>query len=96
MSTSPQRRLGSQAARGTLTPPEPRLAARIHRHREGQGGEFTARYNCRILVHAEHFPTIEEAIIREKRLKAWQRMWKIRLIEEGNPGWEDLYLKFHH
>ena len=43
-----------------------------------------------ILVLAEQHATIEEAIAREKSLKAWQRAWKIRLIEESNPEWLDL------
>jgi len=43
------------------------------------------------LVHFEQFGDIELAIKREKRLKKWNRDWKIRLIEEHNPDWKDLY-----
>jgi len=43
------------------------------------------------LVHCERFDDIESAIRREKRLKKWKRAWKIRLIEETNPNWDDLY-----
>jgi len=45
---------------------------------------------CR-LVYFEQFDDIEFAIRREKRLKKWNRTWKIRLIEERNPHWADLY-----
>ncbi|HLX15788.1 MAG TPA: GIY-YIG nuclease family protein [Bradyrhizobium sp.] len=43
------------------------------------------------LVYFEQFDDIENAIRREKRLKKWNRAWKIRLIEELNPNWDDLY-----
>jgi len=43
------------------------------------------------LVYFEQFSDIENAILREKRLKKWNRSWKIRLIEEGNPNWDDLF-----
>jgi putative endonuclease len=43
------------------------------------------------LVHAEHYETIDEAIARAKAVKKWNRAWKIRLIEEGNPDRLDLY-----
>jgi putative endonuclease len=44
-----------------------------------------------VLVYFEVYDDIEQAILREKRLKAWKREWKVRLIEECNPRWEDLY-----
>ena len=53
---------------------------------------FSARYNCDLLVFFEQFDSIEEAIIREKQLKNWKRAWKINLINELNPNWEDLFL----
>jgi putative endonuclease len=55
------------------------------------GSEFAARYGANRLVHAEEYPTIDEAIAREKALKKWRRDWKIDLIESGNPEWSDLY-----
>jgi len=67
------------------------LAARVHQHRHGDGSDFCRRYNLGLLVHAEEHATIEEAIAREKALKAWKRDWKIRLVEEGNPEWADLF-----
>ncbi len=69
------------------------LAARVSQHRAGKGGEFTSKYRCTMLVYVEEFPTIEEAIAREKALKAWKRKWKIEAIEDQNPSWDDLYLK---
>jgi putative endonuclease len=68
------------------------LVARITQHREGQGGAFTSRYKCKRLVYVEHHPSIEDAIAREKAMKAWKRMWKIEAIEKQNPSWDDLYL----
>lgn len=69
------------------------LPARITQHREGKGGDFTAKYQCTRLVYVEEYPTIEEAIAREKAMKAWKREWKIEAIENQNPAWEDLYFK---
>jgi putative endonuclease len=43
------------------------------------------------LVYFELFDDIENAIVREKRLKKWNRAWKIQLIEENNPDWNDLW-----
>ncbi len=67
------------------------LPARILQHREGRGGYFTKRYKLKRLVYCEFLPTIEEAIVREKRVKSWQRMWRIELIESMNPSWNDLW-----
>ncbi len=67
------------------------LTRRAWQHREGKGSRFAARYDVVRLVHAEHFPTIDEAIAREKALKKWRRAWKIELIERNNPEWLDLY-----
>ena len=67
------------------------LAHRIYLHRTGKGSKFTAKYGVVRLVHAEHFPTIEEAIAREKAIKKWLRAWKIELIEKDNPDWLDMY-----
>lgn len=69
------------------------LAARVSQHREGKGGEFTSKYRCTRLVYVEESPTIEEAIAREKSMKAWKREWKIEAIEKQNSAWDDLYLK---
>jgi putative endonuclease len=67
------------------------LVRRVHKHRTAGAPGFTERYAVHLLVHFEQFGDIEFAIQREKRLKKWNRAWKIRLIEEGNPEWIDLY-----
>lgn len=67
------------------------LPARVMQHRTGKGSQFCRRYNLSRLVHAEHYPTIEEAIAREKAMKEWRRPWKVELIESANPRWDDLW-----
>jgi putative endonuclease len=67
------------------------LAARAWQHREGLIEGFSKRYETKLLVYFEMHDTMEAAIRREKQLKEWQRGWKIRLIEESNPDWTDLY-----
>ena len=67
------------------------IAARAWQHRNGEGSDFCRRYKLRRLVHAESHATIDEAILREKMLKAWKRAWKIELIEASNPQWLDLF-----
>jgi putative endonuclease len=67
------------------------LVARIAQHRAGEGGVFTRRHHCTRLVYAEPHDSIEDAIRREKAIKAWLRVWKLQLIQEHNPAWEDLF-----
>ncbi len=67
------------------------LARRAHEHRTNAVPGFTARYAVHRLVWFEQYADPEAAILREKRLKKWNRAWKIRLIEEKNPDWVDLY-----
>jgi len=67
------------------------LMLRVGEHKEGRGSAFTKKYNVKMLVHAESYPTPEEAIHREKCLKKWNRAWKIELIKAGNPLWTELY-----
>ena len=50
----------------------------------------TRRYGVKRLVYFEEYDDIGDAIVRERRIKEWRRAWKIRLIEEWNPDWEDL------
>jgi putative endonuclease len=64
---------------------------RIWQHRNEVFDGFTQRYGLHRLVWWEAHEGPETAIRREKQLKQWQRAWKIRLIEERNPGWRDLY-----
>jgi putative endonuclease len=67
------------------------LARRVWQHKSGVVEGFTKQYGVHHLVFAEFHDTMEEAILREKRVKKWRRAWKIRLIEEANPEWRDLY-----
>ena len=67
------------------------LLQRIWQHRTHQVPGFTERYNIHRLVWFEQCLEMEEAILREKRLKRWRREWKIALIEATNPEWQDLY-----
>jgi len=67
------------------------LISRGYQHRTDAVPSFTKTYGVHRLVYFEQFDDIENAIIREKQLKKWNRAWKIRLIEEANPNWDDLY-----
>jgi putative endonuclease len=67
------------------------LVRRIYEHRMGLVDGFTKQYAVHRLVYFEQYSDIEAAILREKRLKKWNRAWKTRLIEEQNPNWDDLY-----
>jgi len=66
------------------------LADRLEGHRNGCVDGFTRKYRVHKLVYFEAHAEMYEAIQREKRLKKWNRAWKIRLIEEMNPEWKDL------
>jgi putative endonuclease len=67
------------------------LVRRVYEHKAGVVPGFTRRYRIHRLAYFEQFGDIENAIRREKRLKKWNRSWKIRLIEELNPNWDDLF-----
>jgi len=66
------------------------LIRRVYEHREKITPGFTAKYNVNRLVWFDQTDSIEAAIQHEKRLKHWQRAWKIELIEKTNPQWVDL------
>lgn len=66
-------------------------AARICQHRTGEGSDFCRRYGSTKLVYAEPHDDIRDAIAREKAMKKWSRIWKVRLIEEQSPDWRDLF-----
>ena len=67
------------------------LPQRIWQHKNDVVESFTKRYGVHLLVYYEQHGTMEQAITREKQLKKWNRAWKLRLIEENNPNWDDLY-----
>ena len=67
------------------------LIKRTWQHKEKLVDGFTKKYNVNRLVYFEQFTDPENAIKREKRLKKYERQWKIKLIEKDNPQWKDLY-----
>jgi putative endonuclease len=67
------------------------LPARVVQHRTGKGSVFCREKGLTRLVYCEHFERIDEAIAREKAMRAWQRRWKTKLIEKANAGWQDLF-----
>ena len=66
------------------------LIRRMYEHKQGLIEGFTKTYGIDQLVWYEATESIESAILKEKRIKKWNRSWKIRLIEERNPLWRDL------
>ncbi|MFM6930631.1 MAG: GIY-YIG nuclease family protein [Novosphingobium sp.] len=69
------------------------LMRRLQQHRERSLPGFSKEHGVMRLVWFERHATMETAIVREKRLKKWNRAWKVRLIEESNPDWDDLALE---
>jgi putative endonuclease len=67
------------------------IVRRVYEHKTKAVPGFTTRYGVDKLVWFEIYEDATTAITREKELKKWRRDWKIRLIEEQNPGWVDLY-----
>jgi len=67
------------------------IARRMVAHREGRGSSFVRKWQLRRLVLVEHHEDIRDAIVREKQLKNWNRVWKLRLISEHNPEWLVLF-----
>ena len=67
------------------------LPRRIWEHKNDLGSEFCTENGCKFLVYYDVFDDIEEAIKREKAVKAWKRRWKTELISRTNPNWRDLH-----
>ncbi len=67
------------------------LKRRVGEHKEDLIEGFTKKYRIHNLVYFESYNDIKDALTREKRSKKWNREWKIKLIEEMNPDWCDLY-----
>ena len=67
------------------------LIQRVWSHKAGEVKGFTDRYAVKMLVYFELHDEMNNAITREKQIKKWNRRWKLRLIEEANPDWKDLY-----
>ena len=68
------------------------LKKRIAEHKQNLVEGFTKKYNIHHLVWYEVHDNMESAILKEKQLKKWERKWKLRIIEEQNLDWKDLYL----
>jgi putative endonuclease len=67
------------------------LPNRAMQHREGAMEGFTKTYRLKRLVWYRNYENAVDAISFEKQLKRWRREWKFRLVEEMNPGWDDLW-----
>jgi len=67
------------------------LVKRVHEHKQNLADGFTKKYRIHDLVYFEPHEDMTVAIQREKQIKKWDRAWKVRLIEEKNPYWNDLY-----
>ena len=67
------------------------LVRRVYEHKSNLVEGFTKRHGVHVLVHYKDTSDAASAIQREKKIKKWNRAWKIRLIEESNPEWRDLY-----
>ncbi len=67
------------------------LVQRVWQHKNDAIEGFTSDYGVKLLVYYELHATMPDAILREKRIKKWERVWKKRLIEQGNPRWRDMY-----
>jgi putative endonuclease len=67
------------------------LVRRVWEHKNAVVPGFTKRYSCKLLVWYEAHEDLQQARQRELQMKEWQRKWKIKLIEETNLDWDDLY-----
>jgi len=67
------------------------LPSRVYEHREGLVDGFTKKHGCNLLVWFEVHEDLQDARRRELQIKEWKRAWKVRLIEERNLDWDDLY-----
>lgn len=67
------------------------LIKRIYQHKAKEIKGFSSKYNVNQLVYYEIYDDVRDAITREKHIKKWNRAWKLKLIEDTNPHWNDLY-----
>ena len=72
------------------------LERRILEHKSGTIEGFTKKYGLDTLIYFETYQYVNDAILREKRLKKWKRQWKIDLIEKENSNWNDLAQDWHN
>ena len=69
------------------------LIRRVYEHKNDLIDGFTKKYGVHSLVYYEQYDEVVNVIQREKRLKKWNRQWKIELIKKENPEWKDLYMQ---
>jgi len=67
------------------------LVKRIYEHKNNLADGFTKKHGVKMLVWFEMTSDISAAITREKQIKKWNRLWKLRLVDQSNPDWRDLY-----
>jgi len=67
----------------------------MHQHLSGAVAGFAKNHDCRALVWFERHDDIQDARLREWRIKKWKRAWKLELIEKDNPRWKDLTDQIH-
>jgi putative endonuclease len=67
------------------------LVKRVYEHKHDLADGFTKRHGVKMLVWYELTTDITSAIQREKQIKKWNRLWKLRLVDQSNPEWRDLY-----
>ncbi len=67
------------------------LIKRVYEHKNDAVKGFTEQHGVHTLIWYEQHENMQSAISREKHLKDWKRVWKLELIEEMNPDWDDLY-----
>jgi len=67
------------------------IYSRVWKHKLGEGSLFTSKYKLTILVYAEEYDNICDAIASEKQLKNWRSQWKWNLVKQYNPPLEDWY-----
>ncbi len=70
------------------------IERRVGEHKNNARQSFTSRYKIYMLVYIEEFNNSYDAFRRERQMKKWKRDWKLKLIEESNPDWEDLAEKW--
>ncbi len=71
------------------------LSRRVYEHKNDVVEGFTQKYRVHQLVYYEFYDDLENAVLREKRMKDWKRQWKLELIEKMNPDWQDLALELN-
>ncbi|MGH6694529.1 GIY-YIG nuclease family protein [Sphingopyxis sp.] len=70
-----------------------KLVQRVYQHREMLIEGFTKTHGCKLLAWFEVHEDLQEARLRELQIKRWKRSWKVRMIEEANPDWRDLWFE---